>query len=307
MAVNELIRAYLAGSGLPETPAGVLVRSGVGRAAAERWAAGLTLEPRAQEEEQEEGGDDGEMDAYDDVGMGTGNECLINGPILGDGFDRFIYDWLGWAYCTADRVRKRMAEIEGNVVLRINSPGGYTSEMSAIAVMIAERRKMGDRVDGVVDGVAASAAAILFLLCDDRLISEFGSIMMHRAWIAIIVVGNQNDIRNAMDGPLSGLEAFDSQQASLIARVSGQADKWVANTLDRELWYGRDKAVESGLATGGYPDERSAGEGQEGDGQEARAGDAPRAEGGGRADSGDGSAAGGTAALQRALSILELN
>lgn len=306
MNLSNVIRAYLAGSGLPETPVGVLMRSGVHRAAAERWAVGLSLEPRAQAQEEEEGGGDGEeMDTYDDVGMGTGNECLINGPILGDGFDRFIYDWLGWAYCTADRVRTRLAEIDGDVVLRINSPGGYTTEMSAIAVLIAERRKGGDKVDSVVDGVAASAAAILFLLCDDRMVSEFGQLMMHRAWIAIIVVGNQNDVRNAMDGPLSSLDAFDSQQAALIARVSGQSDKWVANTLDRELWYGRDKAVEVGLATGGYPDDRSAGEGE--DGQKARAGDAPRAEGQADTLPERPEAGGEAAALQRALTILDLH
>ena len=300
MHPSDLIRAYLAGTTLPQTAEGVLMRSGIHPEAARRWAVGLSLTPRSQEEEEEMDGE-GEKDP----GMGTGNEVLINGPILGDGFDRWIYDLLGWSYCTADKVRKRMAEIEGDVVLRINSPGGYTTEMSAIAILIAERRRDGDKVDGVVDGVAASAAAVLFLLCDDRLVSEFGQMMLHRAWIAIIVVGNQNEIRTAIDGPLSGLEAFDSQQIAVIGRVSGKPESWIRNTLDRELWYGRDGAVEAGLATGGYPGERKGDEGE--DGSEARSdGDAPRAaaEDAGEGDPPAGDA--GAAALQRALSILEL-
>ena len=234
--------------------------------------------------------------------MGQGNEVLINGPILADGFERFIYELLGWAYCSADKVRERMSAIEGEVVLRINSPGGHTTEMAAIAVQIAERRKMGDQVNAVVDGMAASAAGVLFLLCDERRMSEFGQLMLHRAWIAIIVVGNQNDVRNAIDGPLSGLEAFDSQQLSLIQRVSGQSAAWARNTLDKELWYGRDQAVDSRLATGGYPDEQGAGE-DEGEGAgEARLDAAPPA----APDASVDPVPTAAAALQRALTILEL-
>lgn len=324
----DLIRAYLAGSGLPETAEGVLMRSGVHRAAAALWAGSLSLAP-ASAGLDEEDGEEGEPD----VGMGTGNEVLVNGPILADGFDRFIYQWLGWAYCTADKVKARLAEIEGDVVLRINSPGGHTTEMSAIAVQIAERRKAGDAVDAVIDGMAASAAGVLFLLCDGRRMSEFGTLMLHRAWMVLLVVGNQNDIRGATEGPLSQLEAFDGQQSALIQRVTGKSAAWVANTLDKELWYGRDSGVDSGLATGGYPEEESGearallhsynsvvgsahesairpegGDGEDGEdaGTATAGGDVSAAEGGGP-DPADGASAGGAAySLRRAMAILDL-
>lgn len=296
----DLVKAYLAGTDLPETPEGVLRRSGVNPSAAQKWAANLTLQPKAQEEEEEGDEDEKEMDA------GKGNEILIQGPILGAGFDRWIYDLFGWEYTTSAMVRKRMDDIEGDVVFRINSPGGQTDEFGVIAALIADRRKAGDRVDGVVDGMAASAAALIFLLCQDRSMSEFGQVMMHRAWGMFIVVGNQNDIRSAMDGPLSNLMEFDKAQAALIGRVTGKDEEWVIDTMDRELWYGRSSAIETGVATGEHPKDSNA-KGDHGDDSRSQSDFAGTASDQGGIDSAPPeSGESASRALHRALEVLNL-
>ena len=209
--------------------------------AAEQWAATRT-DWRAEEEGDEEADPQG-------WNMGEGNELRLYGPIT-SGFDAFMLTWLGIQCVTVEAVRARLAEIEGDVVLRINSPGGRTSDMAAIYTMLGERKRSGARVDAIVDGMAASAAAVIFLAGERREMSTFATLMYHRAWSALIVVGNQNDVRSVMRSALSNMEAFDGTQVRLLVQVTGQDEAWAADTLDNELWYNAASAIEAGLATG---------------------------------------------------------
>ena len=237
----NLIDRFMAGNDLPHTLAGVLQRCGVRADAAEQWADAMT-DWRAEEE----GDDEPDPQGWD---MGEGNELRMYGPIAG-GFDAVLLTMLGIPVVTVDAVRARLAEIEGDVVLRINSPGGGTADMAAIYTMLGERKRSGARVDAIVDGMAASAAAVIFLAGERREMSTFASLMYHRAWSALVVVGNQNDVRSVMRSALSNMEAFDGTQARLLMAVTGQDEAWAADTLDNELWYNAASAVEAGLATG---------------------------------------------------------
>ena len=201
----------------PQTLAFLLAKIGVAPKAYEQWHGG----PRLQSE-------------------GSANEILIYGPIVRHGDVAIYREWFGDETVISNQMfREQLAEITGEVTLRINSPGGDVFEASGMVQAIQER---DGGVKCIVDGLAASAASLLMATCSHVTIAQMGTAMIHRA--ATWMFGNAPDLRQYADI----LEGIDTQAAGIYkSRMKASKEK-IMQMLTDETWFTAEAAVKEGLA-----------------------------------------------------------
>ena len=169
-------------------------------------------------------------------------EVLLYGPIVDDLEAECMNELTEYdTMVSAQIVRARLNEIEGDVTVRINTPGGSWFEAAAIHSALVERRNAGDDVRVAIDGLAASAGSLVMLAASNIQIAAMGSIVIHKAWAASI--GNADDYRKAA----GEMDRHDAVQAAELAKRLGD-DVDVMALLKAETWYTSTEAVEAGLA-----------------------------------------------------------
>lgn len=179
---------------------------------------------------------------------GKTGEFRIVGPIVPAGTANFFRSF-GEEATSARDLRDFLAEHEGDVTLRFNSPGGIVTQAAEMVSLLAERQQKA-KVTAIVDGMAASAAAILFLAAKERLVSEYGRLMFHRSHIALLVQGNVNDIQRAAESVIQQMDSFDKLQIAAYQRVTGADDEAARAVFDKDTWFNQGDALENKLATG---------------------------------------------------------
>ena len=197
-----------------------------------RALAYLGVEPSAQERWLQS-----QMDA-----AAADGEILVYGPIVPEdeaAFSREI--WGDESVVSAVSFRAALNAISGPALVRINSPGGVAWEAAAIHGAIVERRNRGADVRCCVDGLAASAAAVVMVGGSRILCSALGSVMLHRA--QALTYGHAGDMR-AMADMLDGL---DRSNAALFAPRLGMSADGVIEEIADERWYTAEEAVTAGL------------------------------------------------------------
>lgn len=113
--------------------------------------------------------------------------------------------------------------------VRINSPGGDVSEANAIYDIL---RGLPNVTTEVI-GMAASAATIIFMAGDTRLMSKAGKFLIHRC--SSYAYGNSNDIAATLDT----LRAFDETAISIYAERTGLSRDEVVTLMDANNGQGR--------------------------------------------------------------------
>jgi HK97 family phage major capsid protein len=125
--------------------------------------------------------------------------------------------------------------------IRINSGGGDV--FAGIAIYEAIRRFPAKKTV-YVDGLAASAASVIAMAADERLISSAGFVMIHRA--SGLVYGTDEDMRAMADI----LADISERIAVVYNERTGQDLDELRNMIQAETWMNADLAVEKGFATG---------------------------------------------------------
>lgn len=135
--------------------------------------------------------------------------------------------------------RAKLKEAPGDIVLRINSPGGDVFD--GIAIYNDLVRHAGHvRVEIV--GLAASAASLIAMAADEIAIADNAFVMIHRAWTGTL--GNEED--HAASAEL--LRGIDRAMAATYVARTGQLLPAVRQLMDAETWFGGQAAVDAGLA-----------------------------------------------------------
>ena len=107
-------------------------------------------------------------------------EVMLYGPIVPGIEGAFISEFVGDDLVVSARTfRDALNAVDGDVTVRINSPGGDAWEGSAIYQALVERRDSGDKVSAVVDGLSASAASMVMMAADDIRIGQAAHVMIH--------------------------------------------------------------------------------------------------------------------------------
>ena len=171
------------------------------------------------------------------------SEILLYGPI-GPDF------WEPENAITAKSVMDQLAQVEGDVTVRISSGGGDVYE--GIDIMNALKGHDGE-VTVIVESLAASAASFIAVGGADRVLMRSSSEMMiHRAWT--FADGNADDVRKTLED----LERQDNKLANIYAgKAGGEVQDWL-DAMSAETWYTAEEAVAAGLSDGIVAEKSSA-------------------------------------------------
>lgn len=151
-----------------------------------------------------------------------------------------IDSWGGfWGISTKDvgDVIDHLPDTVTQIILRLNSPGGEVFEGVSILNMLRAHKAS---VTAVVDGLAASAAAVIAAGCDQTVMSPGTQLMIHSPWC--YASGSATDLRKQAT-------VLDSIEGSLIEIFAAKAgDKDWPTLLADETWLTATDAVDLGLA-----------------------------------------------------------
>lgn len=133
-----------------------------------------------------------------------------------------------------------LAQTNGPVTLRLNSPGGSVFGAQA---MIAAMRAHPAPITAQIDSLAASAASVIAAECAECVMAPGSMLMIHKA--SGMTVGDSDDHMQ-----VAGLlDKVDGQIAASYARRAGSenADEFM-QMMAAETWFDADEAVKIGLA-----------------------------------------------------------
>jgi ATP-dependent protease ClpP protease subunit len=163
-------------------------------------------------------------------------------PMAGAAAEIELYDEIGMWGITARDLSAKLADIPGDVVVRINSPGGNVFEgITMFNELLAHKAKGTVRVE--IMGIAASIASVVAMAGDEIAIAENGFMMIHNAWI--ITGGNRHDLNETA----TVLAKIDQALARTYANRAGLGVRTIGQMMDEETWLTGPDAIAKGFAT----------------------------------------------------------
>lgn len=152
-----------------------------------------------------------------------------------------IFDEIGfWGTQAKDFLAALGAVESKDLTIEINSPGG---DVFAATAMYNALRASGKTITAKVMGVAASAASLVLMAGDKRVMPKNTFVMIHNPWT--VTMGNAEELEEAA-GTLRKIG--DSMAATYAART-GMKDEDLAPLLAKDTWLTADEALEHGFAT----------------------------------------------------------
>lgn len=131
-----------------------------------------------------------------------------------------------------------------DMLIVIDSPGGSTTAMLSIISTILESSKP---VNTYTDGMAASAAAVIFASGHHRIVSPASILMTHEAKIMFSDVMDAKTAKNEE----ASLDKFNIEAADLLAAFTHHSRKWVQDNLEvsgKDTFSTPSDAIKEGLA-----------------------------------------------------------
>lgn len=163
-----------------------------------------------------------------------------------DSADIYIYgDITSWPWLESDVSAYSLANaIEGldvpEINVYINSYGGEVAEGLAIHNSLVRHSA---KVTTYCDGFACSAAAVIYMAGDIRVMYPASLLMIHNAWQ--YAAGNADELRKTADD----LETISQASANAFKRGITISDEKLSELLANETWILPADALEMGFAT----------------------------------------------------------
>ena len=164
-----------------------------------------------------------------------------------DTADLYIFgDIEKWAYEPAGEqsgvtiVNQLKALKATSINVHINSYGGDVSEGLAIYNTLREHPA---QITTICDGFACSAASVVFMAGDKRVMSPASLLMIHNAWT--IAMGNASALRKTADD----IETITQASVEAYKRTATISEEEIKALMDAETWILPKDAVEYGFAT----------------------------------------------------------
>lgn len=165
----------------------------------------------------------------------------------GDDADLYIFgDITSYPWREKDKdaygIVKELRDTEAkNLNVHINSYGGAVAEGLAIYNTL---KNHSAHVTTICDGFACSAASVIFMAGDKRIMNEASLLMIHNAWT--YASGNADDLRKEAEDLDKITEASVN---AYMSRVS-ISEEDLKKKMDDETWITAEEAVTDGFATG---------------------------------------------------------
>lgn len=160
--------------------------------------------------------------------------------------DIYIYgDIVSWEWFESDVSSYTLSkEIEGlevdKINVFINSYGGEVAEGLAIYNQL---RRHKAKVVTYCDGFACSAASVVFMAGDERIMSNASLLMIHNAWSW--AAGDSNALRKQADD----LEIMTQATINAYMKHVTISEETLKQMMDNETWISPQDALEMGFAT----------------------------------------------------------
>ena len=170
------------------------------------------------------------------------NEILVYGTIV----DEDTRAWLAWwdiSAVSGPSFRKQLAKMSGDVTVRIDSPGGDISQASMIQGAITEYTNAGNgSVNGIVEGLAFSAASIITLSMNYISMYSLAEMMIHGP--NYCMCGDLRDFEFAV----IRLESMEKEIVSMYAKQMGKSEADTQKMIEDTTFFTASQAVENNLA-----------------------------------------------------------
>lgn len=163
----------------------------------------------------------------------------IKGTIVNND-DKEVYDWFGYDNVAPKDISKILKEAnDQDVVLEINSPGGYISAGSEIYTIL---REYSGNITAKIVGQACSAASWIALAANKVIMSPTAQMMIHRA--STDVSGNIDDLSSAVNA----VNEMDKAYVDLYSKKTGKTPEEIYQMMAKTTWMNAKTAVENGFA-----------------------------------------------------------
>ena len=126
------------------------------------------------------------------------------------------------------------------IYVHINSYGGDVAEGLAIYNVLREHKAA---IVTICDGFACSAASVVFMAGDRRVMQPASLLMIHNAWT--IAMGNAAELRKTADD----IETITQASVEAYKRRASISEDEIKALMDAETWILPTQAVEWGFAT----------------------------------------------------------
>lgn len=161
-------------------------------------------------------------------------ELVLYGPVG-------MIDFFAGEGFSATEVISALAEMEGDITVRLNSGGGFAFD--GIAISNALKAYDGE-VTIINDAIAASAASIIFMAGEQRLMADGAMVMIHNA--SGFTIGTAKDHTKSAEM----LGKLDGELARIYAKATNKRAPQIRKLMDEETWMDADEAKAQGFATG---------------------------------------------------------
>jgi ATP-dependent protease ClpP protease subunit len=152
----------------------------------------------------------------------------------------YLYDEIGFYGVSAGQFVAELGALDVDEIdLHVNSPGGEVWDGIAIYNALVNHRAS---INAYTDGIAASAASVIVMAGDTRVMAKGSQLMIHDAWG--LCVGNAAEMA-AMATRLD--QESDNIAGIYSSRAGGTVKQW-RKAMVEETWYNAEEAVAAGLA-----------------------------------------------------------
>lgn len=136
---------------------------------------------------------------------------------------------------------KELSELEVDEIdVHINSTGGAVAEGLAIYNVL---KNSGIKVTTYCDGFACSAASVVFMAGDERVMNEASLLLIHNAWT--YAQGNAADFRKAAED----LDTITQASVKSYMRHVNISEEELKRMMSEETWISAEDAKKMGFAT----------------------------------------------------------
>lgn len=165
----------------------------------------------------------------------------------GDTADLYIFgDITGYPWDEKDKdaysIVKELTGLSAKEVnVHINSYGGDVAEGLAIYNTL---KNSGKKVTTYCDGFACSAASVIFMAGDERMMNDASLLMIHNAWT--YASGDANALRKQAED----LDKITQGSVNAYLERANISERELKDLMDQETWITAEEAVNWGFATG---------------------------------------------------------
>lgn len=145
------------------------------------------------------------------------------------------------SYSYPSKIKKELADVSDDLVVEINSPGGYTAPAAEIYTALKAYK---GNIEVHIVGEADSAASIIAMAGNKVLMSPMAMMMIHRAMSS--ADGNADDLASGKQA----LDELDQNIVNAYAVKTGKDEQDIFNLMAKTTWMNAKTAVQEGFADG---------------------------------------------------------